>query len=190
MDKNEGLGKGRNDFHAERDRKTMEETGNHLRDTALFNGLTAEQIRKMMGIARKVTFRQDDVIMEEGQAGDTMYVILDGTVQVVKSLVMKGMEDEDGKSKVFTKLDAGQRAVFGEIALLEDSERTATVTAITDCTLCEIRKDDFLRLAESDYALGYRVLLNLARIVSSRLRKVNEDIVKLTTVLSLVLKED
>lgn len=168
----------------------MEEIGSHLRNTALFEGLTPEQIRKMMAISTKVTFRRDDVIMQEGQSGDAMYVILDGTVQVVKRLTQKGMADDgDEKSKVFTRLDAGQHAVFGEIALLDNSERTATVTAVTDCTLCEIRKDDFLQLAESDYALGYRVLLNLARIVSSRLRKVNEDMVKLTTVLTLVLKE-
>jgi hypothetical protein len=53
----------------------------------------------------------------------------------------------------------------------------------------EIRKDDFLRLAGKDNRSGYRILLNLARIVSARLRKTDEDTIKLTTALSIILKE-
>jgi len=169
----------------------MEEAIGYLRETVLFNGLTEDQIRKILTISRKVRFDKQAVIMEEGQVGDTMYIILEGEVQVIKTLTLKGVEEAaDGKNKVFTKLSAEQHPVFGEVALLEESERTATVKALTDCVFYEIRKDDFMKLAEKDYELGYRVLLNLSRIVSSRLRKVNEDAIKLTTVLSLVLKEN
>lgn len=168
----------------------MEDSVSRLSETDLFQGLKADQIRKVLTISRTVRFQKNEMVMEEGQVGDTMYVILEGEVQVIKTLTLRGVEeDRDGKNKVFTKLGAEQHAVFGEIALLEDSERTATVCALTDCVFYEIGKEDFLRLAESDHELGYRVLLNLARIVSSRLRKVNEDTVKLTTVLSLLLKE-
>jgi CRP/FNR family cyclic AMP-dependent transcriptional regulator len=168
----------------------MDELIGHLSETVLFNGLTSEQIRKVLTISRKVMFHKNEVIMEEGQIGDAMYIILEGAVQVIKTLTLKGVdEDSDGKNKIFTRLDARQHPVFGEISLLEESERTATVMTVTDCVFYEIKKNDFLRLAESDYELGYRVLINLARIVSSRLRKVNEDAIKLTTVLSLVLRE-
>lgn len=173
------------------DGNIMKESLGHLGETDLFKGLTEEQVRKILTISREVHFCRDDVIMEEGRVGDAMYIILEGEVQVIKTLTLKGVEEaSDGKNKVFTRLGAEQHPVFGEIALLEDSERTATVVAVTDCVFYEIRKDDFLMLAESDHELGYRVLLNLARIVSSRLRKVNEDAIKLTTVLSLVLREN
>ena len=120
-----------------------------------------------------------------------MYIILGGTVEVIKKLIMDGVEDEGTveRNKIFTRLDAGQHAVFGKIALLEELRRTATVRAVTRCTLYEIRKDDFLKLAEADFEFGYRILLNIARIVSARLRKANEDTIKLTTVLSMILKE-
>jgi CRP/FNR family cyclic AMP-dependent transcriptional regulator len=168
----------------------MDELVSHLAETNLFRGLTADQIGSVLSMARKVTFRKDDVIMEEGKIGDTMYIILEGTVEVIKRLTMQGIEDDlDGKSKVFTKLGSEHHHIFGEIALLEESERTATVRALSDCVFYEIRKEDFLSLAESNHELGYRIILNLARIMGSRLRKVNEDTVKLTTVLSLVLKE-
>lgn len=161
-----------------------------LKEAAPFKDLTEEQIQRVLNISRRVNFSENDVIMKEGEIGDTMYVMLEGTVEVVKRLVVDGTDDKtSGKDKVFTKLDAEQHAVFGEISLLEECKRTATVKAVTDCVLYEIRKDNFLRLAEEDYELGYRVLLNMARVVGSRLRKANEDTVKLATVLSIVMKE-
>ena len=68
-------------------------------------------------------------------------------------------------------------------------KRTATIKAVTDFIFYEIKKDDFLRLAREDCKLGYQILLNLARIVSARLRKADEDTIKLTTALSIILKE-
>jgi len=170
----------------------MEENISLLQETALFNNLTPDEIGKIMKIAREVAYAEGDIVMKEGEYGDTLYIIRKGTVEVAKSLTMEGMEDEEtgmGKNKVFTRLNASQHAVFGEIALLEGSMRTATVRALTDCVFYEIKKDDFLRLAEEDNRLGYRILLNLARVVSARLRKADEDTVKLTTALSIILKE-
>lgn len=170
----------------------MEKSIAFLKETALFNNLTPTEIDKILKIAREVTFPEGAVVMKEGDFGDTLYIIEKGTVEVAKCLTMEGMnEDVDAleANKVFTRLDASQRAVFGEIALLEDTKRTATIRAVTDCVLLEIRKDDFLQLAEKDNQLGYRILLNLARIVSARLRKADEDTIKLTTALSIILKE-
>ena len=171
----------------------MEKNMSLLQETALFMNLSPREIGKVLDIAREVKFAEDDVVMKEGDFGDTLYIIRKGTVEVVKCLTMEGMGDNDDtdmeKNKVFTRLDESQHAVFGEIALLEETKRTATIRAVTDCICYEIRKDDFLRLAEEDNQLGYRILLNLARIVSARLRKADEDTIKLTTALSIILKE-
>lgn len=170
----------------------MKESIDLLKETALFKNLTPTEIDEILKIARKVKFAEGDVVMKEGDFGDTLYIIEKGTVEVAKCLTMEGMDDNDGAveaNKVFTRLDASQHAVFGEIALLEDTKRTATIRAVTDCVLLEIRKDDFLQLAEKDNKLGYRILLNLAGIVSARLRKADEDTIKLTTALSIILKE-
>ena len=161
-----------------------------LKDIALFKNLTPEKIQRIMDIMRKVKFSANEVIMREGDLGDTMYIILEGTVEIAKSLVIDDADNEEsGKNKVFTRLDGGQRAVFGEIALLEELRRTASVRAVTDCVMYEMKKDDFLMVAEEDYELGYRILLNLGRIVSARLRRADEDTVKLTTALSIMLHE-
>jgi CRP/FNR family transcriptional regulator, cyclic AMP receptor protein len=163
-----------------------------LRETDIFKNLTEGQIRNVMMISRQVNYPAGEIIMKEGERGDTMYIIAAGCVDVVKSLIMGGLDEDDetgGKNKVFTRLDAADHAVFGEIALLEELQRTATVRAVTDCALYAIRKDDFLHLAEKDHELGCRIFMNLARIVSARLRKADEDTVKLTTALCLILQE-
>lgn len=162
-----------------------------LHETELFKDLNAEQITKVLSIARRVSFSEGEIIVREGDVGETMYIILEGSVDVVKSLVIDGMDEDEitEKNKVFTRLSSKDHAVFGEIALLEELRRTATIKAVTHCVLYELRKDDFLKLAEQDHALGYRILLNLSRIVSARLRKADDDTIKLTTVLSFVLKE-
>jgi CRP-like cAMP-binding protein len=162
-----------------------------LRETALFRDLTEEQIGKILRISRQVTFPEGEVIVREGEEGDTMYIILEGTVEVVKSLVITGDpdEEENEKNKVFTRLDASDHAVFGEIALLETMRRTATIKTVTKCRFYEIKRESFLGLTEADHELGYRIFLNLARIVSTRLRKADEDTIKLTTALSIILRE-
>ncbi|MBP8980188.1 MAG: cyclic nucleotide-binding domain-containing protein [Syntrophobacterales bacterium] len=170
----------------------MEDKELLLKEPEIFRNLTPDQIREIIGIARRVSFPAGSIIMKEGEIGDTMYIMMEGTVEVVKSLVLGDFDDDQeaaAGSKVFTRLDASEHAVFGEIALLEAQKRTATIKAVTDCQLYEIRKDDFLDLAERDCALGFRILLNLARIVSTRLRKSDEETVKLTTALSIILKE-
>jgi CRP/FNR family cyclic AMP-dependent transcriptional regulator len=161
-----------------------------LREIEIFRNLTEDQIRKILKISREVTFAEGEVIMREGEDGDTLYIILEGTVEVVKSLVRGDMDEEENrKNKVFTRLDASGHAVFGEIALLETMRRTATIKTVTRCRFYEIKKDDFLNLAETDHELGFRILLNLSRIVSARLRKADEDTIKLTTALSIILRE-
>ena len=162
-----------------------------LQETDLFKNLSADQIKTLLGICRKVKFPENEIIMNEGDMGDSLYIILEGTVEVIKSLVLSNVNEDDDheavKNKVFTKLDEKSHAVFGEIALLEECRRTATIRANTNCLLYEIKKDDFLQLVENDSALGCKILLSLAKIVSTRLRKADEDTIKLTTVLSIVL---
>lgn len=164
-----------------------------LQETDLFRNLSIEQIKTVLGICRKVKFSEHEIIMKEGDIGDSLYIILEGTVEVIKSLVISDLGEDDYreavKNKVFTKIDEKSHAVFGEIALLEECKRTATIRAVTDCIFYEIKKDDFLQLMETDSVSGCKILLNLARVVSARLRKADEDTIKLTTVLSIVLRE-
>lgn len=161
-----------------------------LGETELFKGLNPGEIKKILNLCKEIRFNKHETVMREGEVGDELYIVIEGTVEVAKNLILEeAADDENLSNKIFTKLKAEDYPVFGEMALLEESERTATITALTDCVFYKIKKNDFLKLAEADHELGYKILLNISRIVSSRLRKANEDIIKLTTALSIILKE-
>jgi len=155
--------------------------------TSILKGLSEEEIRRFLSIARAIRVPRGKVILREGEDGDTMYLLREGMVEVSKTMVLQSGSENSSRDKILSKLSAGDHAVFGEVALFEQSKRTATVIALTDCTLLEIHKKDFHRLAEEDPCLGYKITCNIAELLCSRLRKTGEDMVKLTTALSIAL---
>jgi len=159
-----------------------------LKAIPILQNLDEEELRQVLKIARPVQFPRGKVILKEGEAGETMYIIAEGAVEVSKTLVMMGgREDVQDREKILTKLSAEDHAIFGEVALFEKSKRTATVVALTDCRMLEISKSDFLRLAEENPRIGYRITRNIVQMLCSRLRKTDEDTIKLTTALSIAL---
>ena len=159
-----------------------------LKAVPILQTLDEEELRQVLKIARPVQFPRGKVILKEGETGETMYIIAEGAVEVSKTLVMmRGREDLQGRDKILTKLSAEDHAIFGEVALFEQSKRTATVVALTDCRMLEISRSDFLRLAEEDPRLGYKITRNIVQLLCSRLRKTDDDTIKLTTALSIAL---
>ena len=159
-----------------------------LRNSSIFQGLLEEDFTEILNIVREKRFHQGDIIMQEGDDGDAMYMILEGELGVSKALTMKFGEDDYRKTeKVLNRLSAEDHAVFGEMALIAQDTRSASIQANTDCILLEISREDFIRLVESKPALGVKILLNLSRQVIGRLRQSSQDVIRLTTALSIAL---
>ena len=119
-----------------------------LKTVPILRDLDEEELRQFLKIARRARFPRGSAILTEGQTGETMYIMEEGMVEISKTLVLiKGQENARDRDKVLTKLSAENHAIFGKVALFEQSKRTATVVALTDCLLLEISKADFLRLA-------------------------------------------
>ena len=168
---------------------SVQESLGILQKIPVLEGLSAEQMQKVSGIVTHKEVPPGEEIIRDGELGNTMYVLVKGTVQISKTLTLKVSRRDFGeREKRLTVLDSQNYPVFGEVALLENSERTATVTALTDATLLEIERSTFEQLCEQEPTIGYRIIRNIARDVCARLRKSNLDILKLTTALSLALK--
>jgi len=95
---------------------------------------------------------KNTVIMREGDGGIFMYVVVDGTVRITV------------QDTVVEMVRAG--GVFGEMALVDQSQRAATATAATDCNLLSINRNDFLALIKTNPAFG----VSLLRALANRLR--------------------
>lgn len=160
----------------------------------IFRGLSQEKLGRIASIIRVVHVPEGEVIIRDGDEGDTFYLLLDGEVEITKLLVMRMSRQEvDQTDKSLIRLTSEPhpqfgKPAFGEMALLSDtSKRSATVVAIRPSRLGVISHRGFLELCESDTEIGYRVFRSIAGEISNRLQKTNQDVLNLTTALSFVL---
>ena len=103
-----------------------------------------------------VTLKAGEILFKKGDPAHAMYVVLSGDVRVGDDNV------------IFEEVSSG--GIVGEMALIERAPRSATVTAVTDCTLAQIDERRFLFLAQQTPSFA----LNVMRLLSHRLRRMNE----------------
>lgn len=161
-----------------------------LKNIPLFTDLADDRLEKIRKIIAEKSVEAGTIIIKEGTKGTEMFILLDGEVEVSKTLLLKvaghGMDQRD---KSLIRLTGDDFAFFGEMTLFDsNAERSASVIATSKCVLAEIAQKDFFELTESDHEIGYHVLKNLIKIISNRLEKTTKDVLKLTTALSLALE--
>jgi len=119
-----------------------------LRKSPLFQGLSDDELQTLMDNARPVSLRAGEALMKQGEPGDSAFVVLKGEFAIHK---------QSGQSLI--KINVRSPGdVLGEMALLSQAPRSATVTAVTDCeTLC-ISKDAFEKLLSTSSTAALAVL--------------------------------
>ncbi len=123
----------------------------------LFKHLNFRETTLLLNIAEERTFKRDEIILKEGESGSTMYVVVQGRCSVLK-----------GTTKIGEIVEG---SYFGEMALVDNSPRSATVVADTDTVcLCFDRKELFT-LMRSQPNIAVKLLWNIAQVLSFRLRK-------------------
>jgi len=166
----------------------MTDSTRGLRKASILSGLADDEIEQVLHLGRFITFKTGETIMREGEQSDTMYLFLSGDVDVTKNLTLKIAGRGFGHAeKSMTRLKAGTAPVFGEMCMLEDEPRSATITAASDCVLFEIRRASFDQLCAANPALGLVLVRRIASMLGSRVRKGNDDVLKLSTALSIAL---
>jgi CRP-like cAMP-binding protein len=130
-----------------------------LQGTELFQGVDAPELWL---IARQMTeqvYDADTVVFCEGDPGDRLFVLLTGTMRVYV--------EREGNTIPYANIQAGE--AFGEMALLEDAPRSATVRAEVPSRCLTLSKQDFLLLIQRDP----RVALVIMKSLSHRLRRIS-----------------
>jgi CRP-like cAMP-binding protein len=110
-------------------------------------------------------YKAGEVVVQENDLGETAYLIGQGQVEVSKEL--------DGQNVRLAYLGAGE--IFGEMSMIDEKPRSATVTAVTETVLSEIRRDDFFNSFQTDP----EVALKLLRVLFERLREADAMILQL-----------
>lgn len=119
----------------------------------------------MSGRALGKVYRDGEPIVRQGEMGDCMFVIQQGTVEVLR--------EEAGQTFRLTELGAGE--IFGEMALCEKEPRSATVRAVGEVRALTVDKRTFLRRVQEDPSLAFHVL----RAMSARIRSLDVEVARL-----------
>lgn len=136
-----------------------------LKGISLFRGLNDSQLGRVAEITQTETYQDDDLIFDQGDAGDKMYIISNGQVEV-------RVHDAAGDTSALLILGEGQ--IVGEMALIDRGERSASVTSVQPNTaLYTIGRDEFHALCEADTAIGFVMMRNIAQDLSLKIRHQN-----------------
>jgi len=132
-----------------------------LRAIPLFSRVKEEDLARIADLLIERRFPKHKTIVEEGLPGDYMYIISEGRVQVSKL-------SDDGREKILDFFEKG--AFFGEMSLLDDAPRSASVRALTDTRILALSRSDFLAEMRRTPDVAMAVVQELTR----RLRDTDE----------------
>lgn len=128
-----------------------------LRRVSLFSGIEPAKLKLLAFTSERVNFAKGQSLMHQGEPGDTAYLILSGAADVM-------VNSGEGPVKV---AEIGRYGFAGEMAILRDQPRSATVTAASDVTTLKITKESFFQLVQD----SPRIALELMRILAQRLEE-------------------
>ncbi len=124
-----------------------------LRQIPLFSNIEPAKLKLMAFASERLTFRSGQPLFHQGDPGDAAYIVIEGTADVLV----------DTPSGPLTVATLTKNAIIGEIAILCDVPRTATVSATSDLTTLKITKDIFLRMVIDFPEMGLEIMRVLAR---------------------------
>ena len=126
----------------------------------LFDGLNAAELTELLSLAEMIECDKDDTIIQEGEQGNHLFVLLAGHARISKRSV--------GIHKVIQTLGPGE--CFGEMSLIECRSRSASVKAMNHCKLLRVEGAHIAQLPN----ISARLYRNIAILLSHRLRHANE----------------
>jgi len=110
--------------------------GKLLMSNPMFSFMSPKELSHVIMKFKNEKFAAGKLFFDQGDKGDKFYLIKEGTVHIRRS--------EDGKTVIDKELHQGD--FFGEIALIKEVPRTAKATAVSDCTVATLTKEEFLEI--------------------------------------------
>ncbi len=129
-------------------------------------------LEKIIQLGTISSARKGEKIIKEGDIGDSLYILISGTVRIQKTTLQN-------QPYTVVILQEDDNVYFGELALIDKDKRSATVVAESDITLFSLSRHDFLQFCEENPYMGLKITMQIARKLSASLRKMNKDVITL-----------
>ncbi len=139
-----------------------------LEATPIFSGLNDLELKKIEIITHERDYVTGEAVFHENEPGAGLYIIRHGSIKLTKRA-------GTGEAEVAVLKDGD---FFGELALLDESPRSATATAGEKTQILGFFRPDFLNLLSTEPKLGAKVLLKLSQILAKRLRETTASSIK------------
>jgi CRP/FNR family transcriptional regulator, cyclic AMP receptor protein len=134
-----------------------------LKTVPLFTSFPEDQLRMLTTMVTRKSAPRSTTIMAGGDATDSLYIVLSGRLKVM-------MSDSEGKEVILSILGPGE--FFGEMGLIDDEPRSATVVTIEPCELLSILKRDFKKCLAENFEMAMAVMRGLVRRLREADRKI------------------
>ncbi len=139
-------------------------------DKRYFKTLTEQEEEAVLARCSRVEMTKGEILFRKGEQSTSMYIVADGEFTVT---------DEKPAQKVYlSSIRSG--GLIGEMSFLDESPRSATVTAKENSVVFRMNKEDFVRTLLEAPALGTRLLLAISILLVDRLRKADAALTSLT----------
>ena len=135
-----------------------------LQSHALFGGITDSDIEDIILLLKEEHFDKGDFIIKEGDDGDMLHFIIEGSVEVVKR------RNDDGEPPYQQLAVFGPGDTFGEMELIDIQKRSASVRALEEVSALTLSNMDMYALYHSNLKAYTMIIMNIAREISRRLR--------------------
>jgi CRP-like cAMP-binding protein len=156
----------------------MEENLTILKNIVIFQDFKndLDVLKKIEKLFTEKKAKKGEVIIKEGKEGAELFIIKKGSVRILKTTLQN-------EPYTVTTLSADQNFFFGEMGLLLNDKRSATVTAEEDSTFLVTTRKKFLEFGEKEPYIALLITRQIAEILSRRLNKTNQDVVTLFSAL-------
>ena len=136
-------------------------TSDFLATVPIFSSLTPEDLTPLAGKLRRRIYQKGEVIFHQEDPADRMHIIVEGRIRI-------SITSDDGREKDLAVLQRGD--CFGEMALLDGSNRSATATAVDPTQTLALYREDFMEFLKEHP----EVVAQTTSLLTSRLRSVNQ----------------
>jgi CRP/FNR family transcriptional regulator, cyclic AMP receptor protein len=134
-----------------------------LKAVPLFASLPDDQLHMLATVVTRRSAPRASTIMGAGDATDSLYIVLSGRLKVM-------MSDSDGKEVILAILGPGE--FFGEMGLIDDEPRSASVVTLEPCELLSVAKRDFRKCMAENFEMSMAVMRGLVRRLREADRKI------------------
>ncbi len=138
-----------------------------LQSHALFGGIEDEELIKFLAFMRQQEFLKGENIVIEGDPGDCLFLIVEGSVEILKTVPDVG----EGNMEQIATLGKGE--TFGEMSIIDLHTRSATVRTMEDSIVLVLSQKSLAHIWDSHPKIYTLILMNLAREISMRLRSID-----------------